>query len=138
MKQEKLKPSDPIKKWIAEAGAETPGDEFHLSVLRKIEAQPNVVPAYRPVITPLAWVLIFVPIASVIAWSVLFAPAQPDSTSIFGAFQRLKLSLPKLTFPDITFLSPDFSQQFLFGIATFFVLGFLMIISTIRNKRVDL
>jgi hypothetical protein len=137
MKQEKLKPLDPIKKWIAEAGTDTPGDGFHLSVLRKIETQPKMATVYQPVISPLAWTLIFAPIASIIAWSILFAPAQQDNATILDALQRLKFTVPKFSFFDINFPSPDLSPQFLLGIAAFFILGFLMIIGTLRNKQAD-
>ncbi len=137
MRHEKTKPLDPMKKWIAEAGTDTPGDEFHLSVLTKIEALPKAAADYRPVISPLAWTLIFGFVLSVIVWSVLSAPAQPDTPTMLDGLRRLKIPLPKFGFVDYPIFSPDFSPQFLIGIGTFFIMGLLTIIGATRNKRAN-
>lgn len=135
MKDKRINPNDPLKKWIAEAGKESPGEEFHLSVLKKIEALPQSSLSYQPVISPLGWRLIFGLIGLIFGWSVVAVPARPETPSLFDKLPTIKLPLPNLSLHEISIPTLDFSPQFLMGINAFFILGFIMIIGTIRNKR---
>lgn len=131
-----MNPADPMKKWMVEAGMESPGEEFHLSVLKKIEALPKLSPNYQPVISPLGWKLILGFIFAVFSWSILMIPADPKSTSLFDKIPSIKLPVPEFNLYNFTMPSLDFSPQFLLCICAFFFLGFLLIVGTIRQKQV--
>lgn len=135
MKNKRINPNDSLKKWIIEAGTETPGEEFHLSVLKKIEALPQSTLTYQPVISPLGWKLILGFIASIFGWSVVLVPAQPETPSLFDRLPTINLPSLNLNLYEFNIPTLDFSPQFLIGIGAFFILGFIMIIGTIRNKH---
>lgn len=126
---------DLMKKLIREAGTDELGAEFHFSVLKKIEALPKTNLAYEPVISSLAWKLILMFITGIFVGSFLFLPSNQKETSLFD-------KLPPLEFPTPSFhlysslLTIDFSPPFLIGIVTFFILGFIVIVGTLRNKQV--
>jgi hypothetical protein len=135
MKNEKIKPFDSMKKWIVEAGTDSPGDEFHWSVLKKIEALPQARTVYRPVISSLGWKLIVGFIASIFAWCILMVPARPETSTLFDKIPKLKTPIPSFKLVDLSFSIPDFGPQFLLGIAVFFIMSFLLIIGTLQNKQ---
>lgn len=135
MKNEKISPSDPIKKWLKETGTEMPGEEFHLSILKKIETLPKTTLVYKPVISPFGWKLILGFILSIIGWGVLSAPVQPESVSVFDKLPQVNLTPLAKYLYDFSLPAPDLSPQFLIGIGAFFILGFIMIIGTMRNKQ---
>lgn len=135
MNIEEQNPIDPMKKWIQEAGTENLGAEFHLSVLKKIEALPRTSSKYEPVISALGWKLILIFILGIFGSSLLFLPSSPAEISVFEKipptqFPSLSYDLYNFRFPMI-----EFSPQFLMGIVVFFILGFIMIVGTIRNKQ---
>lgn len=124
-----------MKKWISEAGAESPGEGFHLSVLQKIEALPKSTMVYNPVISPFGWKLILGFILSIFAWSIFLVPAQTKTTSLLDKIPQIELPSLDLNLFDFSIPVPDLSPQFLIGIGVFFIMGFIMIIDTIRNKQ---
>lgn len=126
---------DPMKKWITEAGTDSPGSEFHLSVLKKIETLPQISSNYEPVISSLGWKLILLFISVIVGGSFLFVPAEQNTPSLFDKIPPLKL--PSFNFDVYRFRLPmiEISTPFLMGIAAFFILGFIMIVGTIRNKQ---
>lgn len=138
MKNKKTNSADPMKKWITEAGTDTPGDEFHFSVLKKIESLPKTTLVYQPIISPMGWKLILGFILSIFAWSIFLTPDQPEASSLFGKLPLIKLPSLSNYLIDISFPILDISPQFLIGIGVFFILGFIMIIETIRNKQVGI
>jgi len=138
MKNEESKALDPMKRWISEAGTDTPGDQFHLSVLKKIEALPQAKDVYSPVISPLGWKIILGFITSIFVWSAFFVPAQATDSSLFDKLPKLKLPAFNLPLNNLALPSPDLSPNLLLGIAAFFVMGFLLIVNTLRNKQAEL
>lgn len=135
MTKEELNHSDPIKKWIHEAGTHELGEDFHLSVLKKIETRSKTSSAYEPVISPLAWKLILIFIIGIFSGSWLFLPSSQNDMSLYD-------KLPSIKFPNSSFLLydfnlplNDFSPQFIMGIITFFILGFITVVSNLRNKQ---
>lgn len=131
MKQEELNKVDPMKNWIKEAGLETLGPEFHLSVLKKIEVLPKTNISYTPVISSFGWKVILSLIAIVFLGSMIFIPADSDSPSLFDKLPVFQFPKFNLSFPYL-----DFSPPFFLSIITFFILGFIMIVGTIRNNKV--
>ena len=85
MKQKELNNLDPMNNWIKEAGMESLGPEFHISVLKKIETLPKVNPSYTPVISSKGWKLIFGFIALIFGTSVFFLPPSEDTSSLFDS-----------------------------------------------------
>lgn len=136
MTKEESNQFDPMKKWIQEVGTDELGAEFHLSVLKKIEALPKTSLTYEPVISALAWRLIMIFISGIFVGSLLFLPSDSDNTSLFDKLPPVKIPNPSLLFYDFSLPNFDFSPQFLMGIATFFILGFIMVVRTLRNKQV--
>jgi hypothetical protein len=133
MKQEELNKVDPLKNWIKEAGMETLGPEFHISVLKKIEAMPKVNSSYTPVISSFGWKVILGLIALVFTGSLIFIPADADSPSLFDKIPAVQLPKFNLTLPTL-----DFSPPFFLSLIAFFILGFIMIVGTIRNNKVGI
>lgn len=135
MNKENSNHLDPMKKWIKEAGTDSLGSEFHFSVLKKIEALPQVNSKYEPVISPLGWKLIMVFISVIAGGSLIFVPASKESPSLFDKLPSFKLNA--INFDLYSFSLPfiELSPPFIMGIVAFFILGFLMIIGTIRNKQ---
>lgn len=138
MKNEKINTPDPVKRWLTEAGTDAPGEGFHFSVLKKIEALSQSKIEYKPVISPLGWKLILGLISSIFAWSIFFAPAHPEKGSLFGKLPDLKIPSIDLSVYKLSFPSLDFSTNLLLGISTFFIIGSLLIVSTLRNKQTEL
>ncbi|MBA4301131.1 MAG: hypothetical protein C0433_13665 [Cyclobacterium sp.] len=137
MKKETHCVSDPIKKLIIDAGVQSPGEDFHLSVLNKIESLQKTSAVYQPVISSLGWKLIFGFISSIFGGSILFIPSESESSSLFDKLPSVNLPLPDLTFYNFKIPTVDFSPPFLIGIMAFFILGFIMIVGTLRNKQVS-
>ncbi len=135
MKNETRHSDDPIEKWIKEAGSDFPGEEFHLSVLKKIEAMPKTSLAYQPVISSKGWKLIIGVILGIIVWSIMMVPAQPDSVSLFDKLPAVKLPAVDLNLFQFNLPAPNLGPQFLIGIGAFFSLGFIMVWGTLRNKQ---
>lgn len=135
MKKEVTKDLDPMKKWIKEAGTDSLGSEFHLSVLKKIESHAQVSSHYEPVISPLGWKLILAFLSVVVGGSLVFVPGDQNNPSLFDKIPPL--SLPSFNFDVYKFRLPmiEISTPFLMGIAAFFILGFIMIVGTIKNKQ---
>lgn len=135
MNKEEQNPMDPMKKWIREAGTDTLGTEFHLSVLKKIEALPRTNSRYEPVISALGWRLILIFISGIFGGSLIFLPSNPSEISVFEKI--LSTKFPSLSYDLYNFRFPliELSPPFLMGIVTFFILGFIMIVGTIRNKQ---
>ncbi|HSF52684.1 MAG TPA: hypothetical protein VLA71_02975 [Algoriphagus sp.] len=138
MKNENINSADPIKKWILEAGAESPGEGFHWSVLKKIEALPKSTLVYKPVISPLGWKFIIGFILAIFSWSIFLIPAQPENTSLLDKLPPIKFPSLNINLFDFTIPAPDLSPQFLIGIGAFFIMGCIMIIGTLRNKQADI
>lgn len=133
MKQEELNKVDPLENWIKEAGMETLGPEFHLSVLKKIEVLPKTNTSYTPVISSFGWKVILGLIALVFTGSLIFIPADSDSPSLFDRLPVYQLPKFNLILPSL-----DFSPPFFLSIIAFFILGFIMIVGTIRNNKVGI
>jgi hypothetical protein len=135
MKKEDNNSIDPIKKWMVEAGPELLGADFHASVLKKFELLPKVTLQYEPVISPLGWKLILVFISLLVGSTLVFIPANQEEASIFDKLPTLNLTIPNFVLSNFKLPLPDYGLPFLLGIATFFILGFIMILGTIRNKQ---
>ncbi|OOG77431.1 hypothetical protein B0E43_04835 [Algoriphagus sp. A40] len=135
MKNEIVNSEDPMKKWIKEAGSEFPGEGFHLSVLKKIEALPKSTLVYKPIISPLGWKLIFGFIFAIFFWSILMIPSQQETTSLFDKIPPVNLPSLDRNLLNFNIPVPNLSPQFLIGISAFFSLGFIMIWGTLRNKQ---
>lgn len=135
MKRVKPNDLDPMKKWIKEAGTDSPGSEFHLSVLKKIETLPQISTNYEPVISSLGWKLILVFISVIVGGSFVFVPADQNNPSLFDKFPPLKLPSFKFDLYSLRLPMIEISTPFLMGIVTFFILGFIMIVGTIRKKH---
>ena len=131
MKQEELNKLDPLKNWIKEVGMESPGPEFHMAVLKKIEVLPKTYLSYTPVISSFAWKVILGLLAVVFIGSLVFIPADSHSTSLFDKLPEYRVPKFNLTFPSL-----EFSPPFFLSIIAFFILGFIMIVGTIRNNKV--
>jgi hypothetical protein len=129
---------DPIKNWIQEAGTDQLGADFHLAVLKKIEKLPKTSLSYEPVISALAWKLILIFISGIFGGTLIFHPSKPNDISLFDKLPPARFPNPSFLSYDFSFPIFDFSQQFLMGITTFFILGFIMIAGTLRNKQADL
>ena len=138
MKNEESRSLDPVKRWLSEAGTETPGDQFHLSVLKKIEALPRPKAVYNPVISPLGWKIILGFIMSIFVWGVFFVPSQTKTHTLFEQLPRLKLPAFNLPVNNVTFPSPELSSNLLLGITAFFIMGLLLIVNTLRRKHAEL
>jgi len=138
MKNENKRSVDPMKKWISEAGAESPAEGFHLAVLKKIEALPQAKTVYRPVISALGWKLIMGFISSIFLWSILFVPSQRETSSLFDKVPSLKL--PAFDFKAYDYIPriPDISSNLLLGISAFFIMATLLIVSSLNHKRINL
>lgn len=138
MTKEESNHFDRLKNLFRDAGSETLGPEFHLSVLKKIEERQKISLTYEPVISPLAWKLIFIFISLIVGGSLLFLPSKPNSPSMFEKIPPLRF--PSFSFSLYNFSLPsiDFSPPFLMGIAAFFILGFIMIVGTLKNKQADI
>lgn len=126
---------DPMKKWIQEAGTDKLGTEFHLSVLKKIEALPKSSLTYEPVISSLAWKLILMFILGIFFGSFLLLPSNQNETSLFDKLPPIRFPNPIFSLYNYNLPIIDFSPQFLMGIIAFFTLGFIMIVGTLRNKH---
>lgn len=65
----------------------------------------------------------------------IFMPAKGNSTSLFDKLPPMKM--PKFNFEVSSLMFPaiDLSPQFLMSLVVFFILGFIMILGTIRNKQ---
>lgn len=135
MKNEDLNHTDPIGKWIHEAGTESLKADFHLSVLKKIESLPKTSSIYQPVISPFAWKLILIFITGIFGGSLVFLPSNQNDISLFDKLPPVKLPSPSFSLYNFSLPTIDFSQQFSLGIIAFFILGFIMIVGTIRNKQ---
>jgi hypothetical protein len=133
MNKKEQNPIDPMKNWIKEAGIDSAGDEFHLSVLKKIEDLPHTSLTYEPVISTFGWQLIFTFISGIFGGTLLFLPADQNDISLFDKMPTLSMDLYNFSLPQITFSPP-----FLLGIAAFFILGFIMIVGTLRNKHASI
>lgn len=138
MTKEESNPFDPVKKLIQEAGSDTLGQEFHLSVLRKIDSLPKIKTTYEPVISPWAWRLIFIFITGIFGGSLLFLPSKQDDPSLFDKLPTMRFPTPSFSLYNFNLPSIEFSPQFLMSIVAFFILGFIMTVSTIRNKQADI
>ncbi len=135
MKNKASTPHDVLKKWMVETGTETLGDEFHLSVLKKIEALPQPKTYYSPVISSGAWTVIIGLIASLLGWSVFSAPSRPGNSSIVELLKRINLPKPSLDFLNLSISTPDLGSPFQLGILAFFILGFLMVLTSVRSRQ---
>jgi hypothetical protein len=138
MKKDEIKAGDPLEKFIKEAGTVSPGDDFHLSVLRKIEALPKVTTAYEPVISPLAWKCIAGIVLAIAGWSVWISPAPSESYALLESLRQIKLPMPRFSLYNYISFSQGVSPQFLMGLVAFFVMGFLIVVKTIRNQHADI
>lgn len=137
MKEEKATSQDSLKKWIVEAGMDSPGEDFHLAVLKKIESLPQAAPAYRPVIAPWAWVLILGLVSLIVAGSFLTSasPSSPEADLLAESLQRLKQTLPNFGGVGLTLPSLHLSPPFLIGVLAFFILGFIAIAGPLKRRQ---
>ncbi|MFN4000094.1 hypothetical protein [Algoriphagus sp.] len=135
MNKEEQNSIDSLKNWIKEAGTDSLGSEFHLSVLNKIEALPKTSSTYEPVISPFAWKLIFIFIAGIFGGSIIFFPSSENNPSLFDKIPPIKLPSFSLELYNFSFPTINFAPPFIMGIAAFFILGFIMIAGTIRDKQ---
>ncbi len=137
-REEKKEVNDPLVKWMVEAGTDSPGEGFHISVLAKIETYSKSQVVYSPIISPFGWRLIFGFIVSIFGGTILFNPSAVDEPSLFDKIPPFKL--PSIDFSGFNFhlFSFDFSPQFLTGIIAFFILGFVMILDTMRRNHASL
>lgn len=94
-----------FKKLIADAGTETPKKDFHLSVVAKLSVTEKT-PAYKPVISPLAWKLISGMVIGICIGVILFLPSGEQSNiysnvidSQFLSVLPVQWSLPKISLP---------------------------------------
>lgn len=126
---------DQLAIWIKEAGTESPEEGFHLTVMQKIEALPKVNYTYEPVISPLAWKLIIGLITSIFLGSIVLVPTDQTTPSLFDKFPSPRFPSFRLDWINLSFPSLDISLPFLTGIIAFFILGFFMILGTMRNKQ---
>jgi hypothetical protein len=137
MKNEDKTTLDPMKNWVSEVGTETPAEGFHLSVLKKIEALPQTSAEYRPVISALGWKLIWGFIISIFAGSIIFVPSQPETSSLFDKLPPFRVPAVDFRIYDFIPRVPDLSTNLLLGIGTFFIMGSLLIVSTLYHKRAN-
>jgi hypothetical protein len=138
MKKEDEHITDPMKRWIAEAGTETPREGFHLSVLKKIEALPQRNLVYTPVISPLSWKLILGFISSIFGWCIVMVPPQPATNSLFDRFSELRLPTISFQWYEIAPRLPDLSPNLLLGIGAFFIMGTLAIVGTLYQRQANI
>ncbi len=123
------------KKWIKEAGTDDPGDAFHLSVLKKISEIPLGRQVYQPVISPLAWKFILGYIAGIAGISFLFFPSESSSPTWIDRVPPITLPTFRIEIFNFSQLIPEFSPQFIVGIAAFFSFGFILTLLTLKSKQ---
>lgn len=138
MKQEQNLQDDLTKKWIKEAGTDYPGDEFQLAIFKKIAEAPANRPIYQPVISPLAWKFIMGYIAVLFASSFLFIPSGSTSQTLFDKIPQINIPGLRFFLFDMMPVLPDLSPQFVLGIAAFFSIGFIMILTTLKSKQASI
>ncbi len=135
MKDEHHAPQDHLKKWITEAGCDTPDEGFHLDVLKKIEVLPQKSPVYQPVIAPWAWTMIVGLIVFIVAASTWTPPSPTAPSSFTDVLQHLKLTVPQEFVPNFALPSLDLSPPFVIGLLAFSILAFLTIARTMRQRQ---
>ncbi|GAA0881036.1 hypothetical protein GCM10009119_40060 [Algoriphagus jejuensis] len=135
MNPKKNDPLDSMKRWVTEVGMDTPREDFHLSVLKKIETLPPTTDSYQPVIAPLGWKMILVFISSIVAWTIFSSPDSREAGTLLDKFPQLKLPMLHFDAFDINFPTLDLSIQFQLGLAIFFIMSFLVFVSKLRDNR---
>jgi hypothetical protein len=127
--------SGPLKKLIVEAGTDSPGGAFQSAIFSKLEKLSKTPAAYQPVISAMGWKFILAFILSIFFVVLFTSPADRQSTSLIGKLPDFKLPILNFSFPNFNLHQLDFSPPFLIGIIAFFILGFFVILATIRNKQ---
>ncbi len=138
MKNEESKELDPMRRWISEAGTENPGNQFHLSVLKKIEGLAGPSTTYSPVISAFCWKIIFGFIASIFVWCALFVPPSTQDSALFEQIPKVKLPVLDLSIKILAFPTPELSSNLLLGIGAFFLMGMLLILSILYDRHAKL
>lgn len=134
MNTENQKNTDPIQALFKMNGLESPGSDFHLTVLKKLESLQTEKIIYKPVISSLGWKFIMGFIAAIFGSSILLAPGTETPTPLFKNISEWKLPILDFSLFNFSFPMLDFSPQFSTGILAFSILGFIMILGTLRKN----
>lgn len=111
------------KKWLIEAGNESPSKDFHLKILANIETKKSII--YQPLISSFALRLIGLGIITIFVLTILLLPGGTTSDSVWNEIPTFSdslqmLSLPKLSLPKINMGFVFNTSLFAFSILMFF------------------